>query len=129
MRVSKIVREYIEKTLEAKQSEAEKNDPVIQEWVKVEKAKEEVEKQLKKEFIEKLNKAYSELGFVNSDANVTIMDRGCCYHHPAFIASKNRILELADKRVKKINDIFLELELGGATKEGLEKMLKEVNFS
>lgn len=129
MRVSKIVREYIEKTLEAKQSEVEKNDPVIQEWVKVKKAKEEIEEELKKEFIEKLNKAYSELGFVNGDTKVTIMDMGCSYHHPAFIASKNRILELSHKRVEKINDIFLELELDGATKEGLEKMLEEVNFS
>ena len=128
MRVSKIVREYIEKTLEEKQSEVEKNDPVIQEWVKVKKTKEEVEEQLKKEFIEKLNKAYSELGFVDGNTNVTITGRNY-YCHPAFIASKNRIQELAHKRVEKINDIFLELELGGATKEGLEKMLKEVNFS
>ena len=128
MRVSKIVREYIEKALEAKQNEAEKNDPVIQEWLKIRKAKEEVEEQLKKEFIEKLNKAYSELGFVDGDTNVTIMSRSC-YYHPAFIANKNRIQELAQKRVEKINDIFLELELGGATKEGLERMLEEVNFS
>lgn len=128
MRVSKIVQEYIEKALKAKQSEVEKNDPVIQEWLKIHKAKEKVEEQLKKEFIEKLNKAYSELGFVDGDTNVTIMGRSC-YYHPAFIASKNRIQELAQKRVEKINDIFLELELGGATKKELERMLEEVDFS
>lgn len=127
MKVSKVVREYIEDTLREQYKKAVKSDPVIQQWEEVKKKKELLEDQLEDEFRERAIKEFGELGF--DPKNITVHVSAYWYTgHPLYKQASAR-QDLYDNQLSKsVNNILLELELGGATKKDLEAMLAKVSF-
>lgn len=127
MKVSKVVREYIEDTLREQYKKAIKSDPVIQQWEEVKKKKELLENQLENEFRERAIKEFGELGY--DPKNVTVNVSAYQYTgHPLYNQASARQDLYNDQLNKSINNILLELELGGATKKDLEAMLAKVSF-
>lgn len=127
MKVSKVVREYIEDTLREQYKKAIKSDPVIQQWEEVKKKKELLENQLEDEFRERAIKEFGELGF--DPKNITAhVSAYWCTGHPLYDQASARQDLYGDQLNKSVNNILLELELGGATKKDLEVMLAKVSF-
>lgn len=128
MRVSKTVREYIEKQVASKFAKTEN----------------EINYDLKNTIVNSANNEYHEL-MRKASEEITkqliakykiaedMVEEKSCYSYSPFGTWKTKTRELADKdrrvrqeeQTKKVNDIIVTLELGG-TKADLEKMLSEI---
>ena len=128
MRVSKTVREYIEKQVANKFTKTENELQYEQESHIVSIANDEYH-QLMKQASEEIIK---QLVAKHNIAEEMVEEKRC-YSYSPFDAWKTKTRELADKdrrarqeeQVRKVNDIIVTLELGG-TKADLEKMLSEI---
>lgn len=128
MRVSKVVREYIEKQVASKFAKSE--NELYYEQVKnnVNVANDEYHKLMKKASEEIIK----ELMAKHNIAEDMFKER-IGYSYAPFETYCTEVRELADKdrrarqeeQAKKVNDIIVNLELGG-TKADLEKMLAEI---
>ena len=128
MRVSKTVREYIEKQVASKFAKTEN----------------EINYDLKNTIVNSANSEYHDL-MKKASEEITkqliakykitedMVEEKSCYSYSPFGTWKTKARELADKdrrvrqeeQTKKVNDIIVNLELGG-TKADLEKMLSEI---
>jgi hypothetical protein len=128
MRVSKAVKEYIEKQVNAKypKTENELNHDNLTDVVN--KANEQYHKlmeQAKEKIVEQLQKEY--------ELSTDMIEKRSSYSYSPFSTWGTKEKELAEtdrqnRRVKiyqKVEDIIVTLELGG-TKADLEKMLAEI---
>lgn len=128
MRVSKTVREYIEKQVASKFAKSENELQYEQDSQLVAIANDEYH-QLMKQASEEITKQ------LIAKHNITeeMVEEKSCYSYSPFGTWKTKIRELADKDERerqkaiksKIEDIIVTLELGG-TKADLEKMLAEI---
>lgn len=125
MRVSKTVREYIEKQVGAKFPKTENELQYEQNQNLVQKANAEIEKRYKQAKAEIIKAVGAEYGITEEIAVVQYEDRYSSY--------QTKVRDLADKDryergravQEKISDIIVELELGG-TKADLERLLAEI---
>ena len=125
MRVSKTVREYIEKQVGAKFPKTENELQYEQNQNLVQKANDEIAKRLKQAKTEIIKAVGAEYGITEEIAVVQYEDRYSSY--------QTKVRDLADKDryerdmavQEKISDIIVELELGG-TKADLERLLAEI---
>ena len=128
MRVSKTVREYIEKQVASKFAKTENEINYDLKNTIVNSANDEYHQLMKKaseEIIKQLIAKYK----IAED----MVEEKSSYSYSPFGTWKTQIRELADKdrrvrqeeQAKKVNDIIVTLELGG-TKADLEKMLSEI---
>lgn len=128
MRVSKVVREYIEKQVANKLSKTANELQYEQDSHRVAVANDEYH-QLMKQASEEITK---QLITKHNIANDMFEERSC-YSYSPFGTWNTKVRELADKDrrarqeelTKKVNEIIITLELGG-TKADLEKMLAEI---
>ena len=128
MRVSKTVREYIEKQVASKFAKSENELQHEQDSHLVAIANDEYH-QLMKQASEEITKQLVAKHNLAED----MLEEKSCYSYSPFGTWKTKIRELADKdrrvrqeeQTKKVNDIIVTLELGG-TKADLEKMLAEI---
>ena len=128
MRVSKTVREYIEKQVASKFAKSENELQYEQDSHLVAIANDEYH-QLMKQASEEITKQLVAKHNLAED----MLEEKSCYSYSPFGTWKTKIRELADKdrrvrqeeQTKKVNDIIVTLELGG-TKADLEKMLAEI---
>ena len=128
MRVSKTVREYIEKQVASKFAKSENELQHEQDSHLVAIANDEYH-QLMKQASEEITKQLVAKHNLAED----MLEEKSCYSYSPFGTWKTQIRELADKdrrvrqeeQTKKVNDIIVTLELGG-TKADLEKMLSEI---
>lgn len=127
MKISKVVREYVENTLRERYEKAVESDPTIQQWEKIKKKKEFLENQLELEFYERAIKEFEELGYHAKDITVCVAANSY-RSHPLYKQANDRRDFYYDQLNKAINNVLLELELGKTTKEGLEAMLAKVSF-
>lgn len=127
MRVSKVVREYIEKTLREPYTEAVKNDPIIKRWEDIKKEKNALLSQLKAKYKEQFLKEIAPLGYEEDSFVLDVYERGFS-RHPAQKAADDRKNELYARYRDAVDDIILELELGGASKKDLADMMAKVTF-
>lgn len=128
MRVSKVVREYIEKQVNAKYPKTENEQNFDKLTDIVSKANEQYHKlmeQAKEKIIEEISKDFN--------LPTKCVDKKTNYSYSPFGTWGTKERELADidrqnRRVainQKVEDIIVNLELGG-TKADLEKMLSEI---
>ena len=128
MRVSKVVREYIEKQVNAKYPKTENEQNFDKLTDIVSKANEQYHKlmeQAKEKIIEEISKDFN--------LPTKCVDKKTNYSYSPFGTWGTKERELADidrqnRRVAishKVEDIIVNLELGG-TKADLEKMLSEI---
>jgi hypothetical protein len=128
MRVSKTVREYIEKQVASKFAKSENELQYEQDSHLVAIANDEYH-QLMKQASEEITKQLVAKHNITED----MVEEKSSYSYSPFGTWKTKIRELADKdrrvrqeeQTKKVNDIIVTLELGG-TKADLEKMLAEI---
>ena len=128
MRVSKTVREYIEKQVASKFAKTENELQYEQDNNIVADANNEYH-QLMKQASEEITKQLIAKYNIAED----MVEEKSSYSYSPFGTWKTEIRELADKdrrvrqeeQTKKVNDIIVTLELGG-TKADLEKMLAEI---
>jgi hypothetical protein len=128
MRVSKTVREYIEKQVASKFAKSENELQHEQDSHLVAVANDEYH-QLMKQASEEITKQLIAKHNIAKD----MVDKRSNYSYSPFGTWNTRIRELADKdnrvrqeeQTKKVNDIIVNLELGG-TKADLERMLAEI---
>ena len=128
MRVSKVVKEYIEKQVANKLPKTENELQYEQDSHIVAVANDEYH-QLMKQASEEITKQLIAKHNIAED----MIEEKSCYSYSPFGTWKTKTRELADKdrrarqeeQVKKVNDIIVTLELGG-TKADLEKMLEEI---
>jgi predicted RNA-binding protein len=128
MRVSKTVREYIEKQVASKFAKSENELQYEQDSHLVAIANDEYH-QLMKQASEEITKQLVAKHNITED----MVEEKSPYSYSPFGTWKTKIKELADKDrrarqeeyAKKVNDIIVTLELGG-TRADLEKMLAEI---
>lgn len=128
MRVSKTVREYIEKQVTSKFAKSENELQYEQDTNIVAIANDEYH-QLMKQASEEITKQLVAKHNIAED----MVEEKSSYSYAPFSTWKTKTRELADKdkrarveeQVKKVNDIIVTLELGG-TKADLEKILAEI---
>ena len=128
MRVSKTVREYIEKQVASKFTKTENELQYEKKCNIVANANDEYH-QLMKKASEEIKKQLIAKYKIAED----MLEEKSSYSYAPFSTWKTEIRELADKdrrirqeeHTKKVNDIIVTLELGG-TKADLEKMLSEI---
>ena len=128
MRVSKTVREYIEKQVANKFTKSENELQYEQDSHLVAIANDEYH-QLMKKASEEITRQLIAKHNIAED----MVEEESSYSYSPFGTWKTQIRELADKdrrvrqeeQTKKVNDIIVTLELGG-TKADLEKMLSEI---
>ena len=126
MRVTKIIREYVEETINGIY------DPIIGNCSKdYSEKKNEVEEILEKmanEFDVAAKKVIKEHGFtINSwyGKEQHIIGYTCNFGDEEFKSVSDKRNELRDEKRRKIQDILVNLELGG-TKAELDEMLKNI---
>ena len=127
MRVTKAIREYVEKKVFDEYDKA-KRELRKSYKERVEKAKEEIEMILENEVLENINMV---LGY---DGMEQIKADDAFYRIYVSIQNRKDEAEINEKRKEiyisakdKITEILATLELGG-TKEDLDKMLSEIKF-
>jgi hypothetical protein len=128
MRVSKTVREYIEKQVANKFTKTE-NELQYEQVSNIIAIANDEYHQLMKQASEEIIKQLVAKHNINED----MVEEKRCYSYSPFDSWKSKSRELADKdrrvrqeeQTKKVNDIIVTLELGG-TKADLEKMLAEI---
>lgn len=126
MRVTKIIREYVEETINGIY------DPIIENCSKdYSERKNEVEKILEKmvtEFDTAAKKVIKEHGFTIDTWNGKERQIAACvcnFGKKEYESIANKRNELRDEKRRKIQDILVNLELGG-TKAELDEMLKNI---
>lgn len=126
MRVTKIIREYVEETINGIYS------PIIENCSKdYSKKKNEVEDILEKmvdEFNAAAKKVIKEHGFTIDSWNGEekhIINYTCNFGKKEFESVADKRNKLRDEKRRKIQDILVNLELGG-TKAELDEMLKNI---
>lgn len=126
MRVTKLIREYVEETVNGIYEPLIKNcDRDYYE------KKEEVEKILEKladEFDAAAKKIIKENGFsIDSwdDREKTIITYTCNFGNKEYMPILEKRRKLRDEKKQKVQDILVNLELGG-TKAELDEMLKKI---
>ena len=126
MRVTKIIKEYVEETVNGIY------DPIIRNCSKDYSIKKnEVEDILKKmvdEFDAAAKKVIKEHGFTIDSWNgeeYHIISYTCNFGKKEYDSIADKRNELRDEKRRKIQDIFVNLELGG-TKAELDEMLKNI---
>lgn len=126
MRVTKIIREYVEETIN------EIYSPIIENCSKgYSEKKNEVEDILEKmadEFDTAAKKVIKEHGFtINSwyGAEKHIVSYACNFGEKEYAPILAERKKLRDEKMQKIQDILVNLELGG-TKAELDEMLKNI---
>ena len=129
MRVTKIVREYIEESVSKKYQSAE--DAIVKKYEPMERAYDEAIKAVKAEIKEVWGKHLS--SFYTKEELKLLMDNHTEYvpstYHVGMAWQQERAERrnaLRDAKEKTIRDILIKLELGG-TKEDLDKMLSEID--
>ena len=128
MRVSKTVREYIEKQVASKFAKTE-NELEYEQICSVANIANNEYHQLMKQASEEITKQLIAKHNITED----MVEEKSCYSYSPFGTWRNKLRELADQdrrerqqeQAKKVNDIIVTLELGG-TKADLEKMLSEI---
>ena len=127
MRVTKAIRDYVEKKVFDEYDKAKREFRKSYEE-RVEKAKEEIEMILENEVLENINMVLDYYGMEQITADdafyriyVSIQNR----KDEAEINEKRKEIYISAK--DKITEILATLELGG-TKEDLDKMLSEIKF-
>ena len=127
MRVTKAIREYVEKKVFDEYDKAKRELRKSYEE-RVEKAKEEIEMILENEVLENINMV---LGYYGMEQ---IKAEDAFYRIYVSIQNRKDEAEINEKRKEiyisakdKITEILATLELGG-TKEDLDKMLSEIKF-
>ena len=127
MRVTKAIRDYVEKKVFDEYEKAKRELRKDYEE-RVEKAKEEIKKFLEGDVIENINMV---LGYYGMEQ---IKAEDAFYRIYVDVQNRKEESELNEKRKKiydsardKITEILATLELGG-TKEDLNKMLNEIKF-
>ena len=126
MRVTKIIREYVEETVNGIY------DPIIRDCSKdYSEKKNEVNEILEKmvdEFNAAAKKVIKEHGFTIDSWNGKekhIISYTCNFGDEEFKSVADKRNELRDEKRRKIQDILVNLELGG-TKAELDEMLKNI---
>ena len=126
MRVTKIIREYVEETINGIY------DPIIENCAKdYSEKKNEVEEILEKmvnEFDTAAKKVIKEHGFTINSWNGEkrqIINYACYFGNKEYELIADKRNELRDEKRRKIQDILVNLELGG-TKAELDEMLKKI---
>ena len=128
MRVSKVVREYIEKQVASKFTKSENELQYEQDNHLVAIANGEYH-----ELMKKASEEITKQLIAKHNIAEEMFEERSCYSYSPFGTWKTKIRELADKdrrvrqeeQTKKVNEIIVNLELGG-TKADLEKMLSEI---
>ena len=128
MRVSKVVREYIEKQVASKFTKTENELQYEQDNNIVAIANNEYH-----ELMKKASEEITKQLIAKHNIAEEMFEERSCYSYSPFGTWKTKIRELADKdrrvrqeeQTKKVNEIIVNLELGG-TKADLEKMLAEI---
>lgn len=126
MRVTKVIRDYVEETVNGIY------DPIIKDCSKdYSKRKEEVEGIIAKmtnEFNTTIEKVINEHGFTINSWNGEkrqIINYVCYFGNKEYELIADKRNELRDEKRRKIQDILVSLELGG-TKAELDEMLKNL---
>ena len=126
MRVTKVIRDYVEETVNGIY------DPIIRDCSKdYSKRKEEVEGIIAKmtnEFNTAIEKVINEHGFTINSWNGEkrqIINYTCYFGNKEYELIADKRNELRDEKRRKIQDILVNLELGG-TKAELDEMLKNI---
>lgn len=129
MRVTKVIRDYVEETVNGIY------DPIIRDCSKdYSKRKEEVEGIIAKmtnEFNTAIEKVINEHGFTINSWNGEkrqIINYACYFGNKEYELIADKRNELRDEKRRKIQDILVNLELGG-TKAELDEMLKALKDS
>ena len=125
MRVTKIIREYVEKTINAKLTYGEPTREYKEACERMNELQTEVNEKVM-EYMQKLcEEATAQLpeGFIiKPHSNYPITSNS--YNSPMHIAARKHECEISTKRASAIESILVELELGG-TKSDLERMIAE----
>ena len=126
MRVTKIIREYVEETVNGIY------DPIIgncsNDYSKKKNEVEEILEKMVNEFDAAAKKVIKEHGFtINSwyGKEQHIIGYTCNFGDKEFKSVADKRNELRDEKRRKIQDILVNLELGG-TKAELDEMLKNI---
>ena len=126
MRVTKIIREYVEETIN------EIYDPIIgncsNDYSEKKNEVEEILEKMVNEFDATAKKVIKEHGFtINSwyGKEQHIVGYTCNFGDEEFKSVADKRNELRDEKRRKIQDILVNLELGG-TKAELDEMLKNI---
>jgi hypothetical protein len=135
MRVTKLIREYVEKTVKERMPNPEKPTDTLQdEYNALVVSLETYCKEAIKEFAlshgGEFYFSYSGYGADDVGAQIHYVDRSCDLHHPHLNAlvvdNYNKLCkEMAKKRNAVIEDILVSLELG-ANRAELEEMLSKI---
>lgn len=126
MRVTKLIREYVEETVNAIYEPLIKN--CDGDYYKKKKEVEEILEKLTDEFDVAAKKIIKENGFsIDSwdDREKTIITHTCNFGSKEYMPILKKRRELTDEKKQKIQDILVNLELGG-TKAELDEMLKNI---
>lgn len=129
MRVTKIVREYIEESVAKKYQPAE--DSIVKRYEPMERAYDEAVKAAKAEIKKVWEKSLSP--FYTKEELERVIDDHTVYVPSSYHVDmawrqerSEREYDLRKAKEKTIRDIMIKLELGG-TKEDLDKMLSEID--
>lgn len=128
MRVSRTVKEYIEKQVANKFAKSENELQYEQDCNLVAIANDEYHQLMKK-----ASEEIREILIVKHNIAEDMIEEKSSYSYSPFCTWNTKVRELADndrrvrqqEQAKKVNDIIVTLELGG-TKADLEKMLAEI---
>lgn len=126
MRVTKIIREYVEKTIIAKMPYGAPTDEFEEARKKLDNACEEIEKKIKAyaaQLVEAANKEQTE-GFRLSVGDPYHLVHTSWYEAPLAKAATAHEKKIRQNRAAAIESILVELELG-ATKADLERLIEE----
>lgn len=125
MRVTKIIREYVEKTITAKMPYGEPTQANQEACAKMETLRKQVNDQVIEYATKLCEEANSQLpeGFILKLYSYTPITK-TNYNSPLQEAAIKHEREVRDRRAKAIESILVELELG-ATKADLERLIAE----
>lgn len=126
MRVTKIIREYVEKTINAKLVYGEPTERLHEARKALDDAEQEIERKVEeyaKKLVEEANANQPE-GFKIYLSDTYSYVRTSHYNAPIAKAAAKHEREIREKRAQAIENILVELELG-ATKADLERLISE----
>lgn len=126
MRVTKIIREYVEETVNGIYEPLIKN--CDGDYYEKKKEVEEILEKLADEFDAAAKKIIKENGFsIDSwdDREKTIITYTCNFGNKEYRPILEKRRKLRDEKKQKVQDILVNLELGG-TKAELDEMLKKI---
>ena len=124
MRVTKLIREYVEKTITAKMPFGAPREEYIAADRELNDLRDRLEEQVDayaKELLASIDNLPE--GFTIKRTNTSIFSASS-WNSPMYCASNTHQKEIRNKRAEAIESILLELELG-ATKADLERLIAE----